>query len=540
MINIKLYLNKAMVSMNNNIFIDLGNKLTSDNTYKFNLLNSITGKVEYINFNWRNYLTLCKKQKTNQFLNDRYLNGNISSRYLMCFFLALPLAIALSLIVFIKFTLQLTIKGRNSDTFFSKFMEFDFQGIKIGDCILNAYLRQDNCEGFLKIDKAFFKVVIVSILQASIAYSFLFFINRKRFSSKNFICNEVTYVPEIYRRILLDFNFTEIRYEPFLNKITHLPSMYGYEIRHRKDLYFSIKESLTVENRKQGEDKLSSLVNREETYYYMSKSDVDLELKVDFSEVNNKYENNRKSVVFMHAVSDAQYLFGTDCFIDLHDWLMTSVKLLKNNNILPVIKLHPSFFSEQHDYPVDKKYLHFMSTIAELDLFSLPDNQPVFSEKLGVYFLSHKISLMELSNGLPNFLCISHHGSIVCEAAFLNHVSMSSYRSPYYIEDNSFVEMYETVDEYNSLMVAWLNDNILQTNDKKDNLFDYIYIKYIKSNVVLLSEYFLPLKVDIGDGKPNLVKISKRLEGIMAKDPIVEEIDNFMINKINKLIKKED
>jgi len=525
-----------MANKKNTIFIDLGNTLLADKAYKFNLLNSIIGKSEYINFNWRNYLTLCKKRKNNQFFNDRYINGNISSRYLLCFFLALPIVIFLSLVTLIKFMLILVVQDRKSDAFFSKFMDFSLRGVKIGDCILNTYLRQNNCDGYLKIDMALIKVVILTILQSSLAYSFLLLINRKSLTAKKFICNEVTYTPEIYRRILVNFGFTEIRYEPFLKEIVHLPPMYGDEIRHRKDLYFSIKESLTIEHRKLGEAKIGSLVSREETYYYMSKSDVNLDLKVDFSKVNDKYENKRKSVIFMHAVSDAQYVFGTDCFIDLHDWLMTSIKLLNDSDILPIIKLHPSFFSEQHDYPVDKKYLHFISTLAGVDLFSLPDNKPVFSSKLGAYFLSDKVSLVELSNGLPDFLCISHHGSIVCEAAFLNHVSICSYRSPYYIEENTFVELYKTVEQYHSLITAWLDGDIVQTGERKNKLFDYMYIKYIESKVMLLSEYFTPLNIEVGDGKPNLMKISKRLESILPNDPVVEQLDTFMKSKISKLI----
>lgn len=350
-------------------------------------------------------------------------------------------------------------------------------GIDIVDCVYSSYLRSNNSSGYLQVDPLFIRLWIVFMFNFFSFYFFEKLISRyfKRKGHKIFfIQDETTYVFEAYRRVLHGDNINELKL--FNNfSLIKIDKLKGYEINKLcPSLPTDITDNVRISDLElsQGREKIHSLVYRQESYSYLSEVDIDTSIKIDLYDFAKLQPHRKVSIIFMHLVSDAQFYMGYNCFSDLHDWLMTSVDLLKRNNYDIIIKLHPNFYQTAYDYPADRRYLDFLGEEFKVDFWKLPKNKVVYSDTYGVYFISHEYSLPELSSSFPDFLCITHHGSVACEAAYLGHRVICNRASPYDDED-SFVELYESIESYEDLLKkASISED---GRDKETTLYRYIY-----------------------------------------------------------------
>jgi hypothetical protein len=91
-----------------------------------------------------------------------------------------------------------------------------------------------------------------------------------------------------------------------------------------------------------------------------------------------------------------------------------------------------------------------------------------------VMFVHHKTPLLEISRSFPEFLCLTHHGTVATEAAYLEHFVLVSDASPYCDEDK-FVNIYSSLEEYSCLIESWVKGRLTKDSQAKSSLLQYLH-----------------------------------------------------------------
>lgn len=407
---------------------------------------------------------------------------------------------------------------RKSDYVFVIFDKVKVFKCEVGDCFLSDYLRSHRSSGYMKISALFFLKMFLFYYRI---YSFGFKVNnieKYKYDGDYFFCNETTYIAEAKRRVLIRYGYKEIRFESLSGKIEILPPLYGYEIRNRKDKIETIYESFTWNDLEKARNKIKNLVFRDETYRYMLNGDVDKDCKINF--VDSYLPKEKTVVIYMHAVSDAQFIYGKDCFIDLHDWLVKVIEIASRLNIPVCVKLHPSFYNEDHNYISDRKYLKYLSELFEVDLFSVNKNDVVKTNKHDLAFIGYAVPITKVSEEFDDFLCVTHHGSVACEAAYLGHKVIVSNSSPYN-QNDKFVNGYSSLGELEELMRKYFEGGLPEINE--ESLLKYIFMNHFYRKFYYFINYFPRL--------PNVVNSSIRSMNNLEFFLLNQRIDVDMLDR---------
>lgn len=133
-----------------------------------------------------------------------------------------------------------------------------------------------------------------------------------------------------------------------------------------------------------------------------------------FKEINDL--QNFDYVVYAHSFTDAQLWFGFDDFENSYDWLEYTLTTLKKMNKKVIIKAHPNYFNKS--LPKDL-------TVWDKKIFDLLHSK--FKDYDGFYFLRYPVKNCDLVKNLnKKTICITHHGSVLIELAFLGFKTISS------------------------------------------------------------------------------------------------------------------
>ena len=443
------------------------------------------------------------------------------NRYLLLKLVAMLAGVLMAIGYFIPGLIR-SFRINEDEEYFTFFLASTAAGVQIGDCVLSLVLRTKGSKGLLVRDFHFYKtwIVFMSNFYSTVIFSKV--LAWLHSANKYFYSHETTYQDEAVRRILLKIGFREIRYDLFKHESDIMPVLYGYEIRNKA--YRRLHLDKISYDLEKAEKKIRDLVYRNETYGYMRGADIDLSTRLDISDMS-QWGNERIAVIYLHAVSDAQYFYGVDCFTDLHDWLMKTLALLGELEIKVCIKLHPSYFSDMHNYPVDREYLIILEMLFGLSIDQIIPSKPAFTSRSNVWFLHHSVSLLELSKVFKNFLCITHHGTVVTEAAYLGHTAICSAASPYIRGIDTFVLVYESREEYTRYIRAWKLNAVLQSVEQRKSLFSYVYETYFIMQPNPIALVFAKVA---GIRFTNYTKFNKELDQLLSS---ISESD-ILFNKI--------
>ena len=410
--------------------------------------------------------------------------------------------------------------------YFAFFLSSAAAGVQIGDCVLSLVLRTEGSKGFLVRDFHFYKTWIKFLFNFYSTVMFSRVLAWLYTGNKYFYSHETTYLDEAVRRILLKIGFNEIRYDFFQHESIVMPSLYGYEIRNREYGRLHLDESKF--ELEKAEKKLRDLVYRNETYSYMLTSDVHLGTRLDNSDLVN-WSEQRVAIIYLHAVSDAQFFYGVDCFIDLHDWLMETLALLEKCGVNACVKMHPAYYSVMLNYPVDKKYLKTLEEIFGISIDQISPGKPTITNRPNVCFLHHSLSILELSRVFPSFLCITHHGTVATEAAYLGHAVVCSTASTYMKNKDRFVFIYETFNEYESYIQEWKINGATQDASQFKALLAYIYINFFvikPENIALVLSKAIGLNLSTLDHSSFNKAMEQALTCITVEDELFNKIES--------------
>jgi hypothetical protein len=403
------------------------------------------------------------------------INLNISpSKYKLIGLISLIISFLCVPFIFLYGIIKVFIFSNLKDqSFFYCFLRFKLFNVMMGDMVLSSLLK-DRTNGYLK-QNLYMYILFIKILIKFL--SFKFYIKYLKLiykENKYFIDIDRIYMFEIVRRLLISENFKEIVFNRITGKYDVLDKpYYGYQLL-RGEYYRKYINTITKNDLEKARNRLLNLINRKITYKFLEGCDINV--KKSYLKDNFISKNDKVAIIYMHNVSDAQYFFGIDEFIDLHDWLIYSYKTLLEYGYKVIIKPHPSFYSNNNMYPVDKRYLTYLSKYFGIDLWNMDKNSLNKTQISNVFFLYYEYSSKFLSEKYKNHLVITHHGKIALELSYLEHVVLVSKASPYY--ENTFIKIYNNKKEYLKFIEQFAN-NKLDMKINKNKLFEYIFIYQI-------------------------------------------------------------
>lgn len=171
-------------------------------------------------------------------------------------------------------------------------------------------------------------------------------------------------------------------------------------------------------------------------------------------------QNYNNVFLYLHSFVDAQYRHGYDGFEDLYEWANFTIATLSRNKVNNIfVKDHPD--GNRHIKHAD---------VINLLMFKYHDVP-------NVYFVDPVFSIHTFKS-LPNYIGITHHGTVSEEHAMLNLPVIDSANSPRG-DKYLFTHRWSSVDEYTSMLVNIEQYLSIDINKSNKELYRYIYDVYI-------------------------------------------------------------
>ena len=361
-------------------------------------------------------------------------------------------------------------------------LRLKYNKIIIGDCIASTYFRSNKTDIIPTRSIQYLTFILIYLLYISY---YLKIIDKKLFSTNNRVilfCFETTGIHEILRRHLILNNIVELRYSIFHKGHRFFDGYTGVDLRKASNLRHEIYSNLKDNHIEQGKVFLKKLVHREETYDYMKEFDLNLNLILPIKVTPVK----KTIILFLSTISDAQYLYGVGPFTDLHQFQLYNINVALENDYNVVIKPHPSMLKAKDYCKKDIAYFNKLK-----DIFSIN-----YSDHLIKYYDSDNricivnpmVSVLELSRKFPEFLCLTQHGSVILECAYLNHYCVAGCNSQY-IDEDYFVKLIHTTDDFKKYLNEW---HSFTSFDKceRDAMYKYIYLNNINNKLLYETDIF--------------------------------------------------
>ena len=159
---------------------------------------------------------------------------------------------------------------------------------------------------------------------------------------------------------------------------------------------------------------------------------------IKFRKLNSQSFKDVTHVVYTHAFTDAQLVYGYDGFRNVFEWLEFTINFLledKKNKIL--IKAHPSFFH--------KKFPN-KNIIFDQKLFNRLYEK--YKNNVQIIIFKHPIKNIDLLKRLnKKTILVSHHGSAILEALHLGFKCIGSAKT-FWNKKLRLINDWESISEY--------------------------------------------------------------------------------------------
>ena len=224
----------------------------------------------------------------------------------------------------------------------------------------------------------------------------------------------------------------------------------------------------------------------------------------------NKFEY----IIYAHAFTDAQLVFGYDGYANMCDWLIETINILKKLKKSVIIKPHPNFY----DYlllNLDKKNKEKNISYKDHQMYLKIKN--IYRDPT-IHFLDEPYFNIEFLNKLnkKKHIIIAHHSSAILECCYVGFKCISS-KSTFWDKKIKLTNSF--------------------SNRRENKIFlskKFKYLKYSKKNDVLkiFNEIYFNKYGPYGDGF---------FLSLLSKTIGVKELSRFGYNKVmNTQIKKSE
>lgn len=272
--------------------------------------------------------------------------------------------------------------------------------------------------------------------------------------------------------------------------------------------YFLVHPKISVIEQNKGEKIYYSILNNNNIDYMREIKYVDCINGICFKDVY--------AVVYAHSFSDGQQnYYGDIAFRGVYDWLMYTIKILKNKKI--IIKSHPNIYKTntintavKYDKEIWKCITKELQTKPNIQII----DEPIYNKML-------------LSKLDKETILVSHHGNSLIEGGGLGFKCICHKSSPW--DKYNLFNKWETKKQYNKLL---LNVDKLQVTSK-EKIYIYVSNLYGNENSYFSDKHFLKIM-----SKELNIKYSTIKNNIMILNNINSEKKIQMINKIAKNIQE--
>ena len=151
--------------------------------------------------------------------------------------------------------------------------------------------------------------------------------------------------------------------------------------------------------------------------------------------------------------------------------------------------------------------------------------------------MSEKINIINLANVFPNFLCVTNHGTVATECAFLNLMCIVASNSQYTQKD-TFVNFVKSENDFRKILKKWQEFKKQKVYQRKA-LFSYSYVNNIKS-LPLYDNHLFKDYIDEKISSSNVDEWIKRFIDSKGKEGYSILLDSSYqyINKLNNDFKE--
>ena len=359
--------------------------------------------------------------------------------------------------------------------------------VYVGDALLSSVMRSRYSRAILEDSLRFHSILTVYtayLIAIWIGIILLSGICKWIGAVKYHWITDAIYINNAFIRVLTNKKSIEVRYTRGKYKFHHDYKSGRYlELEHHY-VDFNKEVNYDKESYSKAKDLISGIIDKT--------VDASLLTNEAFSKRNKFYvveglkgTTRRAVVLFMHRFADAQYAFGIDEFLDINEWQNETIDICLQCGLDVYIRPHPEMLVKtKFCYPSELKYIDKLSHDYSIDLSDLNNEAIVKTNKKNVSFVSPFIDLKEMQKILGMYLCITHHGSIAVESAFLGHKVIASTASPFDNRIDSFIDFYYTKGEYKELIISWGQESENKEYRRLTPVLDYILRNNLRYKIV--------------------------------------------------------
>ena len=382
----------------------------------------------------------------------------------------------------------------NRNTLISKILDAKYEGLVIGDCIMSAYFRKNSTPLIPKKSPYLMFFILGSFIYAGYQLRYL----RQKCSSistdNTYSFNsETTGFPEIWRRFLISEKIGEVRYSIFHQGFRLFGEFTGVDLRKGVGLREGLYAEVTDAQIKIGRETIKSLVTRHIQYAYLKDADVDITVQLRLP----PFPPKETIILFLATLSDAQYLYGVGPYGDLHSFHEEVINSALNCGYRVVIKPHPAMFKDKQYALKDRNYYQYLRKQWKPTKFSECVLRSEVNKSL--FFVDAKLSVIELSKVFPNYMCVTQHGSVAAECAYLDLFCLVGANSQFF-DGDLFVRRLSNSDQIEDVFKDWQKFSG-HSQRAKSALFKYTYVNNNKCELLYETRLFpnlIPPNIDSG------------------------------------------
>ena len=394
-------------------------------------------------------------------------------------------------------TLLILRKLRKESEIFYKLLnqiiKFKYKKITIGDNVYSSFLRNHPEGIFLKnILSLFFLFIRGGLIYETINEEF-----KKDIKNKKFI---LYLSHSIYLNGIIEKYFSDQK--NLIIRSLFFPHIFSiYKNNSQKIIHDSFKANKIVAplkyiEIKSDQDCLSFIDQRindpSKLTYIKNWDDIDEDLSNTFSK--SKYN----IILCLHSFTDNQLWYGKeDELVSTYDWSIFTIDYLIH--LKRFYKYDFDFFLKPHPTWSDNYEANSINIIdKEIYLKVLKKYQNIDLKKLNPFI---KIKDINKIINKEKTLFISHHGTIIPEAAFLGFKSLSSINSPW-SDKYEFSTIYKNKNDYKNLIKDFIKGNLIIPPNYINSLSDFIkeyYFQHGFLNEKHFNNFVKKLKNNYGD-----------------------------------------
>ena len=388
------------------------------------------------------------------------------------------------------------------------FNDYKFIKLKLNNCEIGRHVLSQ-VHSVFKTNNNYYLFFIHKVTNLLKGIMIISFLEENKKKIKILYADQGSYLNGIY------FNFFKNR-NIFIYSINHPRGFFGKNLKKEKknlsvEDYLKVnKKNISVSNKEK--NTLKKKLGVEGIKNVARRSYLPWMINKVYKKINIKNIDEYEYLIYGHAFTDAQYVFGYDgTFLSAYEWLEFTIDFLLKENKKIIVKAHPNF---------NKFNKHFRSKY-EVKLFNKIEKK--FNNSKNVLFIADPIKNIEMLSLLnKKTILVTHHGTPVIEGGFSKFKFICSNQT-YWSEKFRICNYWSNIEEYKKLLKS--DYNMLKHSNTKD-LFQLAKQVFF-NNFNDFGNNFYVKKFEKFSGK-NWINLMSKKNNLINYNPKIKKHKNFI------------